>query len=68
LVHRRAPTIETLSITISAVPSFEAVGRLLEATNPFLFWSRVLTEGARAVEAAWAPWLGAASYRRLKDR
>jgi hypothetical protein len=48
-----------VAITLRAVPSFEAVGRLLEATNPFLFWSRVL-------ETAWAPWLDAAA-RRLGD-
>jgi hypothetical protein len=58
-VHRRADDVETLAITLRAVPSFEAVGRFLEATNPFLFWSRVL-------ETAWAPWLGTAR-RRLGD-
>ncbi|MBV8166489.1 MAG: hypothetical protein JO021_06820 [Alphaproteobacteria bacterium] len=63
-MHRRADDVETLAITIRALPSFEAVGRLLEATNPFLFWSRV-------IETAWAPWLGAATPRlgdRTRDR
>jgi len=32
---------------VRAVPTFEAWGRLLEATNPLAFWA----------QAAWLPWL-----------
>ena len=56
---------EEMTITLRAVPSFEAFGRMMEAANPMLFW-------IRAMEAAWAPWLalaGAARPRPLsKDR
>lgn len=50
--HRRAwqGDAEQLQITLSASPSFEAAGRMLEAGNPMLLWLRM-------VEAAWAPWL-----------
>ncbi len=41
---------ELLTITLRAVPSFDAFFRAVEAANPFLFWMR-------AVETAWAPWL-----------
>jgi hypothetical protein len=58
-VHRRTADVETVVITLRAVPSFEAVGRFLEATNPFLFWSRL-------IETAWTPWLGTGA-RRLED-
>ncbi len=59
-MHRRTDDVETVAITLRAVPSFEAVGRFLEATNPFLFWSRL-------IETAWAPWLGTGP-RRLEDQ
>src|SRR3954463_6590462 len=35
---------------LRVVPSFEAVGRWLEASNPLLVWSRMM-------EAAWSPWV-----------
>ena len=56
VVHRRLPDAEAeqISIHLQAFPSFEAVGRLLGATNPFAFW-------AQAAQMAWLPWLGAAS-------
>ena len=41
---------ECLMVTLRAVPSFEAFGRLLEASNPLLVWSRMM-------EAAWSPWV-----------
>ena len=44
---------ERLSISLQAIPSFEAFGRYLESANPFLFWMRV-------AQTAWAPWLGSA--------
>jgi hypothetical protein len=51
--YSRSPAgdAERLSISVQAVPSFEAFGRYLEATNPMLFWMRL-------VQTAWAPWLG----------
>ena len=51
IVHRRSPSAnaEQISITLQAVPSFEAFGRFLEAANPFAFW-------AEAVQTAWFPW------------
>jgi hypothetical protein len=54
IVHGRsaAGDAERLSISLLAVPSFETFGRYAEAANPFLFWMR-------AVQTAWAPWLGA---------
>jgi hypothetical protein len=54
ITHRRSPDgeAEQISITMQAIPSFEAFGRYLEATNPFAFWMQ-------AVERAWSPWLDA---------
>ncbi|RAI42632.1 hypothetical protein [Rhodoplanes roseus] len=43
---------ERISIHLQATPSFEAFGRVLEATNPFAMW-------AQAVQLAWAPFLSA---------
>ena len=60
LLHRRRRDgdAEMIAVTLRGVPSLDAFGRLLEAANPFLFW-------LRWIEAAWAPWLGAASRPRL---
>jgi hypothetical protein len=54
ITHGRLPAgdAERLTISVSAVPSFEAFGRYLEAANPFLFWMRF-------AQTAWAPWLSA---------
>jgi hypothetical protein len=54
IVHRRqqGDDLEALSINLQAMPSFEAFGRFLETTNPFVFW-------AQAMQMAWLPWLGA---------
>ncbi len=54
IVHSRSPAgdSERISISILAVPSFEAFGRYFEAANPFLFWMRF-------AQTAWIPWLGA---------
>ena len=48
VVHRRSTggDREEISINLQAVPSFEAFGRFLEATNPFVFW-------AEATRLAW---------------
>jgi hypothetical protein len=53
IVHRRPrdTEAEALSITLHAVPSFEAFGRYFEAANPLAFW-------AQAVQMAWLPWFG----------
>jgi hypothetical protein len=52
IYHRRPwqGSNELLTITLRAVPSFDAFFRALEATNPLLFWMR-------AVETMWAPYL-----------
>ena len=53
IIHSRSAEgdAERLSISLQAIPSFEAFGRYLESANPFLFWMRV-------AQTAWAPWLG----------
>src|SRR3954462_2608341 len=52
ILHRRPweGNEEQLVVMLRAVPSFEAVGRWLEASNPLLVWSRMM-------EAAWSPWV-----------
>jgi len=52
-IHHRRPwegVGETVSITLRARPSFDAVFNLSEAGNPMLFWMR-------AAQAVWSPWL-----------
>jgi hypothetical protein len=58
IVHSRSPAgdAERITISLQAAPSFEAFGRFLEATNPFLFWMRF-------AQTAWTPWLGASAAR-----
>src|SRR5262249_26877073 len=55
IVHSRSPdgNSEQVSIMLTAVPSFQAFGRALEAANPFEFW-------AATMRLAWLPWLEAA--------
>lgn len=52
-VHRRSPGGEEISINLQAVPSFDAFGRFLDATNPFVFWAEatrlIWLEAARAL-------------------
>ena len=52
ILHRRPweGNEEHLMVTLRAVPSFEAFGRLLEVSNPLLVWTRMM-------EAAWSPWV-----------
>ena len=52
ILHRRPweGNGEQILISLRAVPSFEAFGRLMEASNPLLFWTRMM-------QTAWAPWL-----------
>jgi hypothetical protein len=51
ILHRRPweGNEEQLVVMLRAVPSFEAFGRLLEVSNPFLVWTRMM-------ETAWSPW------------
>src|SRR3954452_14019211 len=51
ILHRRPweGNEEQIVVMLRAVPSFEAVGRWLEASNPLLVWSRMM-------QAAWSPW------------
>ena len=53
ILHRRPweGDEEQLVVMLRAVPSFEAFGRLLEASNPLLVWTRMM-------EAMWSPWMG----------
>jgi hypothetical protein len=55
IIHRRSPDgdAEQISINLQAVPSFEALRRIVESANPFALW-------AQAVQTAWLPWLAAA--------
>jgi hypothetical protein len=52
ILHRRPweGDEEQLVVMLRAVPSFEAFGRLLEASNPLLAWTRMM-------EAVWSPWV-----------
>ena len=52
ILHRRPweGNEEQLVVMLRAVPSFEAVGRWLEVSNPLLVWTRMM-------EAAWSPWV-----------
>ncbi|MGH6829705.1 MAG: hypothetical protein ACREDG_00940 [Methylocella sp.] len=56
IVRSRSPAgdAERITISLQAAPSFEAFGRFLQATSPFLFWMRF-------AKTAWAPWLGASA-------
>jgi hypothetical protein len=51
VVHGTLPdgSGERISIHLQATPSFEAFGRVLEATNPLTFWTQ-------AMQLAFAPW------------
>ena len=52
ILHRRPweGNEEQIVVMLRAVPSFEAFGRLLEASNPLLVWTRMM-------EAMWSPWV-----------
>jgi len=60
IVHSQSPDgdSEQISITLQAVPSFEAFSRAFEAANPFVFWTQ-------AMRLAWLPWLEAARIAML---
>jgi hypothetical protein len=48
--HAAEQDAEQISINVRALPSFEVIGRALEAANPFALW-------AQAAQLAWQPWL-----------
>ena len=54
IVHYHVPDglTERVSINLTAVPSFEAFARSIDAWNPFAFW-------AEAMRLAWFPWIEA---------
>ena len=60
IVHSRSSRgdSEQISITLQAVPSFEALGRLLQSANPFASW-------AVAMRLVWLPWLEATRIAML---
>jgi hypothetical protein len=64
IIHRQSPNgdWEQMSINIRAAPSFEAVGRLFEAADPFTLW-------VQAARLMWMPWLLTAQTMMLpQDR
>jgi hypothetical protein len=52
IIHRQSPNgdWEQMSINLRATPSFDALGSLFEAANPFTFW-------VYATRFMWMPWL-----------
>jgi len=52
IIHQQSPNgdWEQISINLRATPSFEALGSLFEAANPFTFW-------VQATRFMWMPWL-----------
>jgi hypothetical protein len=52
IIRRQSPNgdWEQISINLRATPSFEALGSLFEAANPFTFW-------VQATQFMWMPWL-----------
>ena len=55
ILHRRLPDgdAEQISVSLQAMPSFEAFGRFVETVNPFALW-------VQATQVAWTSWLEAA--------
>ena len=60
IIHRQSPNgdWEQISINLRVTPSFEALGSLFEAANPFTFWMQ-------AARFMWMPWLLAAQTMLL---
>ena len=52
IAHQRSAEgdAEQVSITLQAVPSFDAFSKYLEALNPFVLWVQL-------AQMAWFPWL-----------
>ena len=63
IIHRQSPNgdWEQMSINLRATPSFEALGSLFEAANPFTFW-------VQAARFMWTPWLLMAQTMMLAGR
>jgi hypothetical protein len=62
IIHSQSPNNdwEQVSINLRAMPSFEAAGRLFEATDPFALWMQ-------AARLMWMPWLLTAQAMMLPD-
>jgi hypothetical protein len=62
IIHRQSPSgdWEQISINLRATPSFEAIGRFFEVTDPFTLW-------LQAAQLAWMPWWLAAQTMMLPD-
>jgi hypothetical protein len=62
IIHRQSPNgdWEQMSINLRATPSFEALGRVFEAADPFTLW-------AQTARLMWMPWLLAAQTMVLPD-
>jgi hypothetical protein len=62
IIHRQSPNgdWEQMSINIRAAPSFEAVGRLFEAADPFTLW-------VQAARLMWMPRLLTAQTTMLPE-
>jgi hypothetical protein len=54
ILHRRSPGAEQISVSLQAMPSFDAFGRFFESANPFAFWA----EATRLMWLPFLPWLG----------
>lgn len=52
IVHQQSPNRdwEQMTISLRAVPSFQALGRAFEAADPFAVW-------LQAAQLVWMPWL-----------
>lgn len=65
ILHGRSAdgSAEHLAIRVEALPSLAAFGRMMELSNPFLFWMRF-------AGLAWTPWLPALQppAQRLEDK
>jgi len=62
IIHRQSANgdWEQLSINLRATPSFEALGRSFEVTDPFALW-------VQAARLMWMPWLLTAQAMLLPD-
>jgi hypothetical protein len=57
IIHHGSPASEHIAINVTAVPSFAAFGRSIEAANPFAFWLQAI----EVAQVFWTPWLTVAS-------
>lgn len=73
ILHRAYPeqNAEAISITFTATPNFETVGKMLAPNLPMLaLWAAPMQAWSALVQQAWAPWLNAvnASAKLLERR